>query len=229
MRKRKARRKAVDTRAPVLLEARPNAHRSLDFVHDQFADGQRFRVLNALDHVIRACLAAIPDRSISGHRVARGLATQIERRGKPGTIVSFNGTELTSYTILRWCSEQRIDGHSIAPAKPPQNGFVESIDGGMRDELLDATMLRNLAHTRIVIAASARDDNTDRPHSALDYQTPAACARTLTTATVRPAARDEGSACRAIAQPATTGANTKRAPVGAVRKYSGRSDPRPVL
>ncbi|PQV52793.1 transposase InsO family protein, partial [Defluviimonas denitrificans] len=118
VRKRKARRKAVGTRAPILVEARPNARWSLDFVHDQFAGGQRFRVLNVVDDVTRECLAAIPDTSISGRRVARELTTLIERRGKPGMIVSDNGTELTSNAILRWCSEHRIEWHYIAPGKP---------------------------------------------------------------------------------------------------------------
>mgnify|MGYP006288471147 CR=1 FL=1 len=123
------------------------------------------------------------------------------------------GTELTSNAILRWCSEHRIEWHYIAPGKPMQNGFVESFNGRMRDELLNETMFRNLAHARVVITAWADDYNTERPHSALDYQTPVAYARTLTTAIARPAARDESSARRAIAQPAPTGVNTNRAQV----------------
>ena len=90
VRKRKARRRAVGTRAPILVEAKANARWSLDFVHDQFACGRRFRVLNVVDDVTRECLAAIPDTSISGRRVARELTTLIERRGKPGMIVSDN-------------------------------------------------------------------------------------------------------------------------------------------
>ncbi len=93
MRKRKTPRKAVGTRAPILVEARPNARWSLDFVHDQFANGQRFRGLNVVDDVTRECLAAITDISISGRRVARELTALIERRGKPGMVVSDNGTE----------------------------------------------------------------------------------------------------------------------------------------
>ena len=215
VRKRKARRKAVGTRAPILVEARPNARWSLDFVHDQFANGQRFRVLNVVDDVTRECLAAIPDTSISGRRVARELTDLIERRGKPGMIVSDNGTELTSNAILRWCSEHKVEWHYIAPGKPMQNGFVESFNGRMRDELLNETMFRNLAHARVVIAAWVEDYNTERPHSALDYQTPVDYARTLTTAIARPAARDDSSARRAIAQPAPTGVNTNWAPVAA--------------
>ena len=86
-------------------------------------------MLNVVDDVTRECLAAIPDSSISGRRVARELTALIERRGKPGMIVSDNGTELTSNAILRWCSEQRIEWHYIAPGKPMQNGFVESFNG----------------------------------------------------------------------------------------------------
>ena len=71
MRKRRARRRAVGTRAPILVEARPNARWSLDFIHDQFANGRRFRILNIPDDVTRECLAAIPDTSIPGRRVAR--------------------------------------------------------------------------------------------------------------------------------------------------------------
>lgn len=83
VRKRKARRRAVGMRAPTLVEAKAHARWSLDFVHDQFACGRRFRVLNVVDDVTRECLAAIPDTSISGRRVARELTTLIERRGKP--------------------------------------------------------------------------------------------------------------------------------------------------
>lgn len=95
VRKRKARRRAVGTRAPILVEAKANARWSLDFVHDQFACGRRFRILNVLnvvDDATRECLAAIPDTSISGRRIARELTTFIERRGKPGMIFSDNGT-----------------------------------------------------------------------------------------------------------------------------------------
>lgn len=70
VRKRKARRRAVGTRAPILVEAKANARWSLDFVHDQFACGRRFRILNVVDDVTRECLAAIPNTSISGRRVA---------------------------------------------------------------------------------------------------------------------------------------------------------------
>jgi transposase InsO family protein len=83
VRKRKARRKAVGTRTPILVEAKVNACWSLDFIHDQFAQGRRFRILNIVDDVTRVCLAAIPDTSISGKRIARELTMLIGTRGKP--------------------------------------------------------------------------------------------------------------------------------------------------
>ncbi|MEY9168877.1 hypothetical protein ACVII1_000206 [Bradyrhizobium elkanii] len=115
VRKRRARRKAVGVRVPILLEARPNARWSLDFVYDQFANGRRFRVLNIVDDVTKECLGAIPDTSISGRRVARELTTIVARRGKPGSIVSDNGTEFTCNAMLAWCKETGIDWHFIAP------------------------------------------------------------------------------------------------------------------
>ena len=84
VRKRKARRKAIGTRAPILVEARANARWSLDFVHDQFACGRRFRVLNVVDDVTRECLTAIPDTPISGRRVARELTARSNAVGSPG-------------------------------------------------------------------------------------------------------------------------------------------------
>lgn len=215
VRKRKARRKALGTRAPILMEARANARWSLDFVHDQFACGRRFRVLNVVDDVTRECLAAIPDTSISGRRVARELTALVERRGKPGMIVSDNGTELTSNAILRWCAEHNIEWHYIAPGKPMQNGFVESFNGRMRDEFLNETLFRNITHARDLIAAWVKDYNTERPHSALGYQTPAGFALHLATAITHPAAQHESSARRVIAQTAPKGVYDQRAPVAA--------------
>jgi putative transposase len=180
VRKRRARRRAVGTRAPILVEARPNARWSLDFVHDQMAGGRRFRILNIVDDVTRECLAAIPDTSISGRRVVRELTTLIERRGRPGMIVSDHGTELTCNAVLAWCADHHIEWHYIAPGKPMQNGFIESFNGRMRDELLNESLFLDLDHARELIAAWVADYNTARPHSSLGYQTPAAYADKLT-------------------------------------------------
>jgi len=127
VRRRQARKRAVGVRAPAPVPALPNQRWSLDFVHDQMASGRRFRVLNVVDDVTRECLAAVPDTSISGKRVVRELADLIAVRGKPGMIVSDNGTELTSNAVLEWCGEARIEWHYTTPGKPTQNAFVERL------------------------------------------------------------------------------------------------------
>lgn len=210
VRKRRSRRKAIGTRAPVLVEAKPNARWSLDFVHDQLACGRRFRILNIVDDVTRECLAAIPDTSISGRRVVRELTTIVERRGKPQMIVSDNGTEFTSNAVLRWSKEHQAEWHYIAPGKPMQNGYIESFNGRMRDELLNESLLLDLDQARHTIAAWIADYNTARLHSSLGYRTPAAYANHL-TATGHRAPLHEGSARWPVAHTAPNGVTTAEA------------------
>jgi putative transposase len=162
-----------------VVEAKANARWSLDFVHDPFANGRRLRILNIVDDVTRECLAAIPDTSISGRRVARELTALVQRRGKPGLIVSDNGTEFTSNAIFTWAQDNTIAWHFIAPGKPMQNGFCESFNGRMRDELLNESLFFDLDHARTNIAHWIDDYNRRRPHSALAYLTPAAYAANL--------------------------------------------------
>jgi len=101
------------------------------------------------------------------------------RRPRPTlTIVSDNGTELTSNAILTWTDESQIGWHYIAPGKPMQNGLCESFNGRLRDE----TLFRSLDHARTALAGWRRDYNTDRPHSRLGWLTPAAYAATFTIA-----------------------------------------------
>ena len=110
VRRRGGRKRALGTRAPMLVPQLPNDRWSLDFVSDQFIDGRRLRILVVVDDCTRECLALVADTSISGMRVARELDRLIVERGKPKTIVSDNGTELTSNAILRWADDHRSPG-----------------------------------------------------------------------------------------------------------------------
>jgi putative transposase len=130
---------------------------SLDFVADQFIDGRRLRILVVVDDCTRECLALVADTSISGIRVARELDRLLAERGTPKTIVSDNGTELTSNAILQWADDHKVNWHYIAPGKPVQNAFVESFIGRLRDELLNETLFRSLVHTRAVLDAWRAD------------------------------------------------------------------------
>jgi putative transposase len=179
VRRRKGRKRAVGARAPAPVLALPNQRWSLDFVHDQLATGRRFRVLNIVDDVTRECVGVVIDTSISGRRVARELDDLITMRGAPRTIVSDNGTELTSNAVLAWSGETGVEWHYIAPGKPTQNGFVESFNGRMRDELLNETLFFTIGQARAIIGRWVDDYNTERPHSSLGYATPAAFAAEL--------------------------------------------------
>ncbi|WP_440978636.1 IS3 family transposase [Sphingomonas pseudosanguinis] len=179
VRRRKGRRRAVGTRAPAPVLALPNQRWSLDFVHDQLVTGRRFRVLNIVDDVTRECLRAVVDTSISGRRVVRELTDLVAERGKPTMIVSDNGTELTSNAVLAWSGNMGIEWHYIAPGKPTQNGFAESFNGRMRDELLNETLFFTIGQARSILARWVDDYNTERPHSSLGYATPAAFAAEL--------------------------------------------------
>ena len=172
VRKRGGRKRALGTRRPLALPSRPNERWSLDFVSDAFTDGRRFRVLAVVDDFTRECLCLVADTSLSGARLTRELDDLISRRTKPKTIVSDNGTEMTSMAILKWCQQTHIDWHYIAPGKPMQNGFVESFNGSFRDECLNETLFSSLAQARAAIATWKEDYNRNRPHSSLGNITP---------------------------------------------------------
>jgi len=113
------------------------------------------RILAVVDDCTRECLALVPDTSISGIRVARELDRLLVACGKPRTIVSDNGTELTSNAILRWADDHKVEWHYIAPGKPVQNAFAESFIGRLRDELL---------HARSMLEAWRADYNRASQH-----------------------------------------------------------------
>lgn len=172
VRKRGGRKRALGSRRPMLVPKRPNERWSLDFISDAFTDGRRFRVLAIVDDFSRECLALVPDTSLSGLRMTRELNAIIRQRGKPKTIVSDNGTEMTSMAVLQWCQETNIEWHYIAPGKPMQNAFIESFNGSFRDECLNETLFSSLTQARQKIIEWKEDYNRERPHSSLGNMTP---------------------------------------------------------
>ncbi|NEJ83252.1 IS3-like element ISRle4 family transposase, partial [Rhizobium leguminosarum] len=179
VRKRGGRKRAIGTRAPMLVPMVANDRWSLDFVSDQFTDGRRLRILTVVDDCTRECLALVADTSLSGLRVARELDRIIEERGKPRMIVSDNGSEFTSNAILQWADRTKVDWHYIAPGRPIQNAFIESFNGRLRDEFLNETLFSSLAHARSALSNWRSDYNDQRPHSGLGWLTPAEFAQTL--------------------------------------------------
>ena len=150
----------------------PNQRWSLDFVHDQLATGRRFRILNIVDDVTRGCLRAVLDTSISARRVVRALGDLIAQRGRSKMIVSDNGTELTSNAVLAWPGDAGVEWHYTAPSKPTQNGFVESFNSLMHDELLNETLFFTVRQARLILARWVDDYNTSgrTPRSATPHR-----------------------------------------------------------
>lgn len=205
VRRRQRRRRAIGTRAPIPVPAHANARWSVDFVHDQFTCGRRFRVLTIVDDVTKECLGAIPDVSISGRRVIRELDAIITRRGAPLMMVSDNGTEFTSNAVLGWAQERCLEWHYIAPGKPTQNAFCEAFNARIRDECLNENVFRDLGHARAVIGDWKEDYNTARPHSAIGYLAPAAYAAALNVQGPGETTPLRGSVSPALAQTARMG------------------------
>ena len=178
VRRRSGRKRALGTRAPMTVPLRPNQRWSLDFVSDAFVCGRRFRILCVIDDFSRECVALVADTSLSGARVGRELDIAIlDRMAKPITVVSDNGTELTSMAILKWSKDRKVDWHYTAPGKPTQNAFVESFNGRLRDECLNETLFTSMAQVRAVLAEWRDDYNAVRPHSKLARRTPLEAAK----------------------------------------------------
>jgi putative transposase len=172
VRRRGGRKRALGTRAPMTLPLGPNQRWSLDFVSDVLADGRRFRVLVVVDDFTRECLALVVDTSLSGPRVVRELDHIVELRGAPLLLVSDNGTELTSHAVLGWQQDRGVGWHYIAPGKPVQNAFAESLIGRLRDECLNEHVFVGLPAARRIIEAWRADYNAHRPHTSLRGLTP---------------------------------------------------------
>ncbi|MCJ7872942.1 IS3 family transposase [Phaeobacter sp. J2-8] len=179
VKRRRGRKRARGTRVPMPVAAYPNARWSLDFVSDSFGASRKFRMLAVIDDCTRECLCLIADTSLSGARVARELSALIRLYGKPGCIVSDNGTEFTSRAILKWADENEVPWHYIDPGKPQQNAFIESFNGSLRDKLLNEEIFDSLDDARRKLALWRYDYNTVRPHSSLGNQTPLQARRAL--------------------------------------------------
>jgi putative transposase len=158
--------------APIATLSRANQEWSMDFVQDGLATGRAVRLFNVVDSFTRECLAIEVDSCLSSRRVTRVLDWIIEQRGTPETVRCDNGPEFTSRHFLSWCEEKKIRLVHIQPGRPMQNGRVESFNGRLRDECLNANWFATLADARRKIESWRQEYNEQRPHSALGYLPP---------------------------------------------------------
>jgi putative transposase len=149
---------------------------SYDFVIDQTEDGRQLKLLVVLDEYTRECLAIEVARSFTSDDVVSLLQYLFAVRGVPDYLRSDNGPEFVAHRVRRWLDQAGVGTLFIEKGSPWENGYVESFNGKLRDELLNRELFLSLEETRWVIDRWRLDYNHHRPHSALDYQTPAAYA-----------------------------------------------------
>jgi len=175
--KRPRRNKAAKLRQPKQLAHAMNEIWSMDFVADALFDGRKLRMLTVVDLFTRECLAIEVGQSLKGEDVVRTLSDVCVQRGLPGTIKTDNGSEFISKVMDKWAYERGVELDFSRPGKPTDNAAVESFNGRLRQECLNASWFLSLADAQTKIEAWRRYYNESRPHSALEWATPAEFAR----------------------------------------------------
>jgi putative transposase len=151
----------------------PNHVWSYDFVMDRTHDGRAFRMLTVIDEFTRRCLAIKVDRKLKSEDVLECLAELFVQNGPPGHIRSDNGAEFTAKTVRTWLARIGIKTLYIEPGSPWENGYNESFNGKLRDELLNGEIFYTLKEAIVLIERWRYHYNTVRPHSSLGYLPPA--------------------------------------------------------
>lgn len=156
-----------------LRAERPNHVWSYDFVEDRTHDGRKYRMLNIIDEFTHECLAIRIDRKLKAIDVIDVLSDLFILRGVPEHVRSDNGPEFVAKAVQEWISAVGAKTAYIAPGSPWENGFIESFNARLRDELLDGEIFYTLAEAKIIVESWRRHFNTVRPHGSLGYKPPA--------------------------------------------------------
>ncbi len=146
---------------------------SYDFVADRTQGGRVYRILNIMDEYSRECLASVAERKTTASDVIGCLAELFLERGLPEYIRSDNGPEFTAKSVRRWLEKLGARTLFIEPGSPWENGYIESFNGKMRDELLNGEIFDTLVEAKVLIERWRIHYNRMRPHSSLGYRPPA--------------------------------------------------------
>lgn len=156
-----------------LRAERPNHVWSYDFVEDRTHEGRKYRMLNIIDEFTHECLAIRIDRKLKSVDVIDVLSDLFILRGVPERLRSDNGPEFVAKAVQDWIAAVGAKAAYIAPGSPWENGFIESFNARLRDELLNGEIFYSLAEARIVVESWRRHYNAKRPHASLGYKPPA--------------------------------------------------------
>jgi len=146
---------------------------SYDFVEDRTHDGRKYRMLNVIDEFTHECLAIRVSRRLNSTDVIDVLSDLFILRGVPGHIRSDNGPEFVAKAVQDWIAAVGARTAYIAPGSPWENGYIESFNARMRDELLNGEIFYSLKEAQIIIESWRQHYNRVRPHAALGYRAPA--------------------------------------------------------
>jgi len=146
---------------------------SYDFVSDRLHNGKRIRMLTVIDEYTRKCLAIRVGFSLKADDVLDTLSTLFITEGVPGYIRSDNGSEFTAKSLREWIGSIGVKTAYIEPGSPWENGYNESFNGKLRDELLNGEIFYSLKEAQVLIEQWRRHYNEVRPHSSLGYRPPA--------------------------------------------------------
>lgn len=146
---------------------------SYDFVEDRTHDGRKYRMLNVIDEFTHECLAIRVSRRLKSIDVIDVLSDLFILRGVPGHIRSDNGTEFVAKAVQNWIAAVGARTAYIAPGSPWENGYIESFNARLRDELLNGEIFYSLNEARIIIENWRQHYNRIRPHASLGYRPPA--------------------------------------------------------
>ena len=158
------------------IRLRPDHHNhvwSHDFVHHRTEDGRAFSILNILDEHSRECLAIRVKRKLNANEVIDALTGLFILRGTPNFIRSDNGPEFVAEAVRKWIAAVGAQTAYIEQGSPWENGYVESFNARLRDELLNGEIFYSLKEAQIIIEEWRQHYNTKRPHSSLGYRPPA--------------------------------------------------------
>lgn len=159
--------------SPLATPEALNQSWSVDFMHDALVCGRRFRTFNVVDDFNREALSIEIDLNLPALRVVRVLDRIAANRGYPVMLRMDNGPEFISLALAEWAEKHAVKLEFIQPGKPTQNGFIESFNGRFRDECLNEHWFSDIVHARKTINDWRKEYNECRPHSSLDYLTPA--------------------------------------------------------
>ena len=155
---------------------------SYDFVMDQTCDGRRLKLLPVVDEFTRECLAIEVERCMKAEDVVQTLKYLFEVRGAPAYLRSDNGPEFIAQAVKDWLAASGVSTLYIEPGSPWENAYSESLNSRLRDELLDREEFETLKEAKVLVEDWRLDYNHHRPHSSLEYQTPAAFAASCAAA-----------------------------------------------